>query len=59
MTAPAVNLCIPRRSTLRTSINTRRHPVNRKPGRCAGCGTWIPSNEGCLDVRGIRSTVYC
>lgn len=51
--------CNPRRSLVRTSAKSRRWPPNRKPGNCAACGTWIPRGEGCLDVQGIHSTLYC
>jgi len=52
-------LCHPRKSQMRTTRKSWRYPRNRKPGRCAGCGTPIPRGEGCVEIHGMRSVLYC
>jgi hypothetical protein len=58
--AGQVALCPIRKSTMTTSNGrTPRFPRNRKPGRCVECGAFLARGEGCLEIHGIKSLVYC
>jgi hypothetical protein len=53
-------LCPTRKSTMTTSNGrTPRFPRNRKPGRCVECGAFLARGEGCLEIHGMKSVVYC
>lgn len=59
-------LCSPRKSAMRMANRTGRvgkgafrYPRNRKAGPCRGCGSWLPRGQGCIEIHGIHSWLYC